>query len=124
MFDYIVKKSKANESILLQSCFSPLIIKIMADEVSFELSINSGDIEVTPTLTSRDYDFTLSATKQAWLNLRETSAPPGFQCLSTMRRTQNLIVTGNIISERFANPICISFTTATNWQMIETFFSG
>ena len=97
MFDYIVKKSKANESILLQSCFSPLIIKIMADETPFELSIDSGDIEVSPILTSRDYDFTLSATKQAWLNLRETSAPPGFQCLSTMRRTQNLIVTGNII---------------------------
>ena len=69
----------------------------MADEIPFELSINSGDIEVSPTLNSKDYDFTLSATKKAWLNLKKAVAPPGFQCLSTMRRTQNLIVTGNVI---------------------------
>ena len=69
----------------------------MVDETSFELSINSGDIEVSATLNSKDYDFTLSATKKAWLNLKKAVAPPGFQCLSTMRRTQNLIVTGNVI---------------------------
>ena len=97
MFDYIVEKSKTNMNILLHSCFSPLLIKIMADEISFELAINSGDIAISQKLNSKDYDFTLSATKKAWLNLKEATAAPGFQCLSTMRRTQNLIVTGNII---------------------------
>ena len=97
MFDYIVEKSRTNKNILLHSCFSSLLIKIMVDETSFELSINSGDIEVSATLNSKDYDFTLSATKKAWLNLKKAVAPTGFQCLSTMRRTQNLIVTGNVI---------------------------
>ena len=42
-------------------------------------------------------EVTLSATSDAWAELRKSEPQPGFQTLTTMRRTQNLIVTGDMV---------------------------
>jgi pimeloyl-ACP methyl ester carboxylesterase len=41
--------------------------------------------------------ITLAATAEAWAELRKPEPRPDFQTLSTMRRTQNLIVTGDMV---------------------------
>ncbi|MDG1273277.1 MAG: alpha/beta hydrolase, partial [Alphaproteobacteria bacterium] len=97
MFDYIIERVKANENTLLQSYFAPLSVKIEVDMTSFQLLLQSGNIEFSSKLTEKNYDFTLSASKNSWLELKKITPKPGFQCLSTMRRTQNLIVTGDIL---------------------------
>jgi pimeloyl-ACP methyl ester carboxylesterase len=97
MFDYIIERAKANKNTLLQSCFTSLFVKIEVDATPFQLLLQSGNIEFSSKLTKKHYDFTLSASKVSWLELKKMTPKPGFQCLSTMRRTQNLIVTGDIL---------------------------
>jgi len=74
MFDYIIERVKANENTLLQSYFAPLSVKIEVDTTSFQLLLQSGNIECSSKLTEENYDFTLSASKNSWLELKKSNA--------------------------------------------------
>ncbi len=74
MFEYIIERAKANKNTLLQSCFSPLSVKMEVDATPFQLLLQSGDIEFSSKLTKTNFDFTLSASKSSWSELKKMNA--------------------------------------------------
>ncbi|MGI9476535.1 MAG: alpha/beta fold hydrolase [Hyphomicrobiaceae bacterium] len=61
------------------------------------MTIDKKGAALEASSTTPSADITLSAAPEAWAELRKADARPGFQTLSTMRRTQNLVVTGDMV---------------------------
>ncbi len=97
MFDHIVARATANPSIRQHVSFGPLTVLLRSGDEEFVLAIDARGASLKAPPTSLRVDFTLAAEPTAWAELRKRDALPGFQTLSTMRRTQNLIVTGDMI---------------------------
>jgi pimeloyl-ACP methyl ester carboxylesterase len=95
MFDYIEARAAADPNIAQHAAFGPLTVALHAGDARWTLLIDE-----TGAHLSRGEgiaEITLSATSDAWAELRKPEPQPGFQALTTMRRTQNLIVTGDMV---------------------------
>lgn len=95
MFDYVCARACANPHIAQHLTFGPLTINLAADDARWTLSVGERAIQLSNGESVAD--ITLSASKAAWAELRKPEPRPGFQTLTTMRRTQNLIVTGDMV---------------------------
>jgi pimeloyl-ACP methyl ester carboxylesterase len=97
MFEYIIERAKADPNITLHCAFGPLSVELRADDVSTFLRISVDGAQLSDAPGEHAIDITLSGKPAAWAELRQPTPKPGFQTLSTMRRTQNLIVTGDMV---------------------------
>ena len=95
MFEKLLDKTRTAKILSSKNIHAPVLIKLKAESASFLLKLSNDLIELTPCDYSVSSDFILEATEFAWRELQKPFPKPGFQCLSTMRRTQNLIVNGN-----------------------------
>ena len=95
MFDYIEARAAANPNIAQHIAFGPLAIALHADDARWTLLIDETGAHLSGGEGMAE--ITLSATSDAWRELRKSEPLPGFQTLTTMRRTQNLIVTGDMV---------------------------
>lgn len=97
MFEHIVARATANPSIKQHVSFGPLAVLLKSGDQEAVLSIDAEGVSLSAPTTSVRSDFTLAAEPTAWAELRKREPRPGFQTLSTMRRTRNLIVTGDMV---------------------------
>ena len=95
MFNYVLDRAHANENCRLHCRFGPLTVALSSGESSATLTVDGQG--ATLSAFHDRADITLHATPEAWTELRKPEPAPGFQCLSTMRRTRNLIVTGDMV---------------------------
>lgn len=97
MFDYVIDRAVADSNRLMHCGFGPLSVELIADDASSFLTIDRSGAQLGDSDDSIAADLTLSATAEAWAELRKPEPKPGFQTLSAMRRTRNLIVTGDMV---------------------------
>ena len=97
MFEHVIERAKADPNRALHCAFGPLSVKLRTDDACTFLSIDADGARLSGAPGERAVDITLSAKPAAWAELRQPMPKPGFQTLSTMRRTQNLIVTGDMV---------------------------
>ena len=95
MFDYIKVRAAANPNIAQHAAFGPLSVALHANDACWILLIDEAGAHLSRG--EGVAEITLSATSNAWAELRKPKPQPGFQTLMTMRRTQNLIVTGDMV---------------------------
>lgn len=95
MFDYVIDRATADANRVLHCGFGPLTVELKSDSAAALLTIDEAGARIGET--NGNADLTLSASDAAWAELRKTNPQPGFQTLSSMRRTRNLIVTGDMI---------------------------
>ena len=98
MFDYVIERAEANANIRLHASFEPLAFAIgCGDETTFMTVDNEGARLSTETPPDGAI-FTMTASVEAWREFRKDEPKPGFQTLSAMRRTQNLLVEGDMVA--------------------------
>jgi len=97
MFTYVVARASANPNIKQHVSFGPLKVLLRSGEEAILLTIDENGTALGAPTATQSADLTLAASPDAWAELRKPDAQPGFQTLSTMRRTQNLIVTGDMV---------------------------
>ena len=97
MFNHVIARAAANPNIKQHMSFGPLAVVLRSGDDETLLTLNESGASLEPAGATRHADFTLAAAPTAWAELRKKDASPGFQTLSTMRRTQNLIVTGDMV---------------------------
>jgi pimeloyl-ACP methyl ester carboxylesterase len=98
MFEHVVKRALADPNRALHCAFGPLSLELQADGAKTYLTIDAEGARLSQEAPERAVDLTLSATAEAWAELFRPLPRIGFQNLSTMRRTRNLIVTGNMVA--------------------------
>ena len=98
MFDYVIERAEANANIRLHASFETLAFAIgCGDETTFMTVDNEGARFSTETPPDGAI-FTMTASVDAWREFRKDEPKPGFQTLSAMRRTQNLLVEGDMVA--------------------------
>lgn len=97
MFDYVIDRAKADPNRAQHCAFGPLSLELRADATPTFLIIDADGARLSTAAPERPIDFLLSARTEAWAELTSPAPKPGYQTLSTMRRTQNLIVTGDMV---------------------------
>jgi pimeloyl-ACP methyl ester carboxylesterase len=97
MFDYVTERASANANVKLHCQFGPLRILLIAGDSETVLTVDDAGVRLSPPAADVVSDLTFSARPEAWSELRNLEGRPGFQTLSAMRRTQNLIVTGDMV---------------------------
>jgi pimeloyl-ACP methyl ester carboxylesterase len=96
MFDYLVERASANANIRQHAGFEDFAFAIRSGEATHYAVLADGELRVTQAPPENEPAFTLGAAPEAWAELRQANAKPGFQTLSSMRRTQNLLVHGDV----------------------------
>jgi len=97
MFDYVTERATAHANVKLHCQFGPLRILLVSGDYEIVLAIDETGARLSPVTRDAQVDLTFSASADAWSELRNRQGKPGFQTLSAMRRTQNLIVTGDMV---------------------------
>ncbi len=95
MFAYAVERAGADPNRRLHCAFGPLCVELRAGGAPAYLAVDAGGARLSDEPEGRAPDFAMSAAPEAWAELRKPDARPGFQTLSAMRRTRNLVVTGD-----------------------------
>ncbi len=95
MFDYIVERARTNANIRLHCSFGPLTFAVRSGATETAVHIDAAGVRLDPD-PAPPPAFVMTAMPDAWAELRSPQARPGFQTLSTMRRTRNMVVTGDL----------------------------
>lgn len=102
-FAYVLNRATSSANIRQHCSFGPLTVHLISGEEEALLTITADGASLASQPASQQADcatladLTLAATPAAWAELRKPDARPGFQTLSAMRRTQNLILTGDMV---------------------------
>ena len=96
MFDHLRARAQANANIRQHAGFENFAFAIKAGEAVTYVSLTDGLLTLSEKEPADGVAFTMSASPEAWAELRKPEPRPGFQTLSTMRRTQNLLVHGDM----------------------------
>ena len=96
MFDFLTTQANTNDNLALHCNYGPVKFAIQCDDdVTYAVADGAG-VQLSDTEPSEGVDFTMAALRTHWSELFKDEPAPGFQTLSAMRRTQNLIVTGDM----------------------------
>lgn len=96
MFEFLAERARANANVRLHLSYEEIRVRLTADGDAQLLTLNADGACLEAADGTTDVDFTLAATAAAWAELFKPEPRPGFQTLSTMRRTRNLTVTGDV----------------------------
>ena len=96
MFDFLKAQAKQNDNLALHCGYGPVRFAIEFDADTTYAEVDKGGLSLSPLLPAGGVDFTMAASKEHWAELLKDEPLPGFQTLSAMRRTQNLIITGDM----------------------------
>ncbi len=96
MFDYLPQRAQANANARQHAGFEDFAFAIQSGEHSRYATLTDGLLSLKNNPPAGGVAFTLTATPEAWAELRAPAPRPGFQTLTTMRRTQNLLVHGDM----------------------------
>ena len=96
MFDYIRARAQANANVRQHAGFEDFAFGIKADDAVVYGTLNDGLLSLSDKEPSCGTAFTMSASAEAWNELRKPEPKPGYQTLTTMRRTRNLLVHGDM----------------------------
>lgn len=97
MFEHVIDRALADPNRARHCAYGPLAVELRADDESTFLTIDTAGATLSRGANGHVPDLILSAKAEAWAELHAPAPRPGFQTLSTMRRTQNLIVTGDMV---------------------------
>ena len=97
MFDYVIDRAIADPNRVQHCAFGPIYIELQVDDAKTFLTIDKAGARLNGSPPEHRIDLTLSATADDWSELTAPIPKPGYQTLSTMRRTQSLIVTGDMV---------------------------
>jgi len=96
MFDYVIERANANANIRLHTGYEDLTFAIICgDETNF-LTVDGNGARFSDRPSADKIVFSMKASADAWREFRRAEPSPGFQTLSAMRRTQHLIVEGDM----------------------------
>lgn len=90
----VVRRSRSNPNILLHCGFGPVAFGVRSNDDVGYLRADAEGVAVMDAPPD-SVAFEMAASADAWAELRSAEPRPGFQTLTTMRRTQNLVVTGD-----------------------------
>ena len=97
MFEHLVERAAADANRRQHCGFGPLTVEIIADAARTRLTIDAAGARLSDDAEDASADVTLEATAEAWAELAKPAPRPGFQTLSAMRRTRNLVITGDMV---------------------------
>ena len=98
MFEYVIARANANANTRLHVGYEVLIIALVCGDETTFLTICSDGVRVSTDAPANETSFTMKASAEAWSEFRKCEPKPGFQTLSAMRRTQHLIVEGDMVA--------------------------
>ena len=96
MFEFLAERAAATPNIKHHCAYGPITFALRSDEDERFVRIDASGLAFMESPPATSVDFTLAATADAWAEAQKPIPKPGFQTLSTMRRTQNLLVTGDV----------------------------
>ena len=96
MFDFLAEQAHANANVKLHCGYGPVRFALVVDGDVTHVAIDGDGVRLSDAAPAAGDDFTLAASAAHWAELLKDAPAPGFQTLSAMRRTQNLIVTGDM----------------------------
>ena len=96
MFDHLPARAQANANTRQHTGFEDFAFAIKAGSDVTYARLQGGVLRLSGAAPAGGIAFTLSAMPEAWAELRAPEPRPGFQTLTTMRRTQNLLVHGDM----------------------------
>jgi pimeloyl-ACP methyl ester carboxylesterase len=96
MFNFLVEQAASHASLKLHCSYGPVHFGLQSDDALTYVLVDEAGAQLSETPLMPDLDFTLAASSHGWAELRKPEPRPGFQTLSAMRRTRNLMVTGDM----------------------------
>ncbi len=98
MFDHLRARAQANANVRQHAGFEDFSFGIKAGEAAIYASLMDGLLTLSEKEPAGGVAFTMSASPEACAELAKPEPRPGFQTLTTMRRTQNLLVHGDMVA--------------------------
>jgi len=98
MFDILETRANATENVRLHLAFEDFAFSIVNDGARIYAAVENGKLRLSETPPPRPVDFEMAASAAAWAEILGDEPKPGFQTLNAMRRTQHLIVAGDMIA--------------------------
>lgn len=92
----VAARAAANANIALHLAFEDFAFAVEAEGARAYAEVAGGKLTLGQEAPATPVAFVLAATPDAWAELATDEPKPGFQTLTTMRRTQNLVVTGDM----------------------------
>ena len=96
MFEALKERATAHENLKQHCGYGPVRFAVKADAETTYVTVDESGLYLSGSPPGVPVDFAMTATAEAWAELRAPEPKPGFQTLSAMRRTRNLIVTGDM----------------------------
>ena len=96
MFDFLTEQALSHANLKLHCGYGPVRFAIQSDGDTTYATVDDSGARLSSTPPDEGVDFTMSASADNWAELRKPMPRPGFQTLSSMRRTRNLILTGDM----------------------------
>jgi pimeloyl-ACP methyl ester carboxylesterase len=98
MFEHLPGLADANPNIALHCGYRELLLELRADGEAEYVRLSADGIAVGTAPPAKAPDIVLRAGAEAWRALLSPAPRPGFQALSTMRRTGHLEVGGDLLA--------------------------
>lgn len=98
MFDYVIERAKADANIRLHTSYEALTFAVTCGDETTFVTVTGDGAHLSAKAPTDGATFTMTASLDAWHEFRKTEPKPGFQTLSAMRRTQNLLVEGDMVA--------------------------
>ena len=98
MFDYIIERANANANNRLHAGYGPLTFSVVCGDETTVVTVDGEGVRFSDGIPGNGVAFTMRASVDAWREFRRAEPAPGFQTLSAMRRTQNLVVEGDMVA--------------------------
>ena len=96
MFEFLIPRAEANANIRRHLGYEAFAFAIHCDGADTYVNLDEGGLTLSQEKPPGGVAFTMTASVESWAELRKPEPKPGFQTLSTMRRTQNLLVHGDV----------------------------
>ncbi len=96
LFSSLPARARANANVCQHAGFEDFAFAVESAGTVTYATIVAGGLRLSDSAPEGGVAFTMTAAPEAWTELQKSEPKPGFQTLTTMRRTQNLMVHGDM----------------------------
>jgi pimeloyl-ACP methyl ester carboxylesterase len=96
LFSSLPARARANANVCQHAAFEDFAFAVESAGTVTYAALIAGELHLSDVAPAGGVAFTMTAAPEAWAELRKSEPRPGFQTLTTMRRTQNLLVHGDM----------------------------